>query len=128
MRGLLAIYLVFATSICDLTVSQVFDLIIRDTKIIDGTGSIWFRGDIAVSGGQIAIVGNVPDSASAIQIIQGNGSYLAPGFIDSHTHDDISILESPSHEFKVVQGVTTIITGNCGFSNYPEGIKNHNQN
>lgn len=124
MASLYLIFLsIFLTLLAKSVMSQEphFDLIIRNAKIIDGTGSLWFLGDVAVLDGRITQVGNVPPSATASQLIFANGSYLSPGFIDSHTHDDVAVLENPSHAFKVVQGVTTVITGNCGFSNYPQG-------
>jgi N-acyl-D-amino-acid deacylase len=116
----LALFLLAALHVT-MSQAQIYDLVFRNARIIDGTGSPWYRGDVGIVGSRIVHVGSINQNATALETIEANDLYLSPGFIDSHTHDDVAILENSSHEFKAVQGITTIITGNCGFSNYPEG-------
>jgi N-acyl-D-amino-acid deacylase len=92
-----------------------FDLIIRNATVIDGTKAPRFRADIGVSGGRIEEIGAL-DRAKADQEIDGSGLIAAPGFIDSHTHDDRLLLSDGDVIPKVSQGVTTVVTGNCGIS------------
>src|SRR5689334_12262889 len=92
--------------------------ILRGGTVIDGTGAPRFRGDLAIAGDRIAAVGEVPKSAGAREI-DVSGKILAPGFIDVHTHDDRALLASPDMAAKASQGVTTVVTGNCGVSLAP---------
>ncbi len=94
------------------------DLIIRNARVVDGSGAPAFAGDLAVDDDRIAAVGDLSASHSAKEIDAG-GKVLAPGFIDSHTHDDHALLATPSMDFKISQGVTTVVTGNCGVSIAP---------
>ena len=93
------------------------DLIIRGARIVDGTGGAAFEGDVAIEGDRIAQVGSV--SGEARETIDGEGLILSPGFIDVHTHDDFAFLRHPDMGFKLFQGVTTCVCGNCGFSAIP---------
>ncbi|TNF62626.1 MAG: D-aminoacylase, partial [Rhodobacteraceae bacterium] len=95
-----------------------FDLIFRDVRLIDGSGVPSVMGDLAVTGDRIAAMGKLGGARGA-QEIRGEGLALAPGFIDSHCHDDRAILDMPLLEPKVSQGVTTVINGNCGVSIAP---------
>lgn len=97
---------------------RIFDLIIRNARLIDGTGAAAREGDLAVDGGRIVALGSVPD-ARAENCIDADGMALAPGFIDVHTHDDRALLATPAMPAKVSQGVTTVVTGNCGISLAP---------
>ncbi len=94
------------------------DWILRGGTVIDGTGQARFRADVAISGDRIAAVGDVAKSAGACEIDVA-GLIVAPGFIDVHTHDDRALLASPEMAAKASQGVTTVITGNCGVSLAP---------
>jgi N-acyl-D-amino-acid deacylase len=94
------------------------DVLIRDVRVIDGTGAPWFLADVRLSGDRIAAVGPKLDAAGAA-IVEGGGRYLAPGFIDAHCHDDLITLREPSRPEKALQGVTTVVVGNCSFSLYP---------
>jgi N-acyl-D-amino-acid deacylase len=92
------------------------DMVIRGGLVVDGTGTPPSRADVAISGGRITDVGEVPrDDAIEIDVV---GAAVAPGFIDVHTHDDRAVLESDMAP-KVSQGVTTVIVGNCGVSLAP---------
>ncbi len=94
------------------------DLIIRNARIIDGTGGPSRRGDLAVAEDRILALGDLNGLAAAREIEAG-GRALAPGFIDAHTHDDRAVLADPLMTCKVSQGVTTVVTGNCGVSLAP---------
>ena len=95
-----------------------YDLIIRGGTLIDGTGAARRQGDLAVHEGRIAAIGDLPH-ARAERVIDAHGLVVAPGFIDSHAHDDYAVIETPDMPFKVLQGVTTVVNGNCGLSLAP---------
>src|SRR5439155_10429084 len=95
-----------------------FDVVISGGRVLDGTGAPWSRADIGTRGAKIARVGNIGRSPSAV-VIDASGKYVAPGFIDIHTHSDIGILVEPTAECAVRQGVTTHVIGNCGDSPAP---------
>ena len=97
------------------------DLVIRDALLIDGTGSPGVRGDLAVKDDRIAAIGDLATIKGGREI-SAKGLALAPGFIDTHTHDDRALLSNPLLECKISQGVTTVITGNCGISLAPLSI------
>lgn len=89
-----------------------YDLTVRNARIIDGTGAPAVTGAVAVAGGRIAAVGDV--AGSAAREIDAGGHVVAPGFIDVHTHDDAAFIRDPAVDFKLMQGVTTCVLGNCG--------------
>jgi N-acyl-D-amino-acid deacylase len=94
-------------------------LVIRNARIVDGTGAPWFRGDVLVEQGRIAAV--APRlAADGAETVEAGGRYLAPGFIDAHAHDDLVYLRQPERPEKVAQGVTTVVVGNCSFALYPQ--------
>lgn len=92
-----------------------FDLLIRGGDVIDGTGAPAARADLGVRGDRIAAVGDL-SRASAGQVIEARGLCVAPGFIDIHTHSDISLLYTRNMPSSLAQGVTLEVVGNCGFS------------
>ena len=94
-----------------------YNLLIRNVSIVDGSGGPAFNGAVAVHQGRIAAVGDVSKGASTE--VDGTGLTLAPGFIDVHTHDDLSVINTPAMLPKLSQGVTTVIVGNCGISASP---------
>lgn len=95
----------------------MFDLLIRNAWIYDGSGSEPFIGDLAVEHGTIAAVGRV--SGPAVQTVDADGLSLSPGFIDSHSHADGSIFEHPQRIHVLRMGVTTEVCGCCGISFSP---------
>jgi N-acyl-D-amino-acid deacylase len=99
------------------------DTIIRDATIFDGTGAARRLGDIGISGDRIVGVGDL-GGASADREVIATGKAIAPGFIDSHTHDDRAVLCGPECTLcKISQGVTTVVVGNCGISLSPARLK-----
>jgi N-acyl-D-amino-acid deacylase len=97
------------------------DLILRGGEVIDGSGRPRFRADVAILGDRIAEIGNVAKTEGAREI-DVSGRIVAPGFIDVHTHDDRALLATPEMAAKASQGVTTVVTGNCGISLAPLAI------
>lgn len=93
----------------------VYDLLILNGRIVDGSGAPAYDGDIAVTGDKIAKIGDL-GAANAIRVIDARGSFVAPGFVDLHNHADRNIGSNPAMENYLHQGVTTILTGNCGNS------------
>jgi len=94
------------------------DLIITGARVIDGTGAQSRYIDVAVDRERIVDLGNCQHFKSDT-VIDASGLTLAPGFIDCHTHDDLAVFKSPDLPFKISQGVTTVIAGNCGISLAP---------
>lgn len=113
MKQLYFLLLVFLPSF--LYAQQPFDIIIKNGKIIDGTGNSWYYADVAVKDGKIiSIQKNI--NTSAKKIIDAKGLIVAPGFIDVHGHIEGGVFENPSAHNYIYDGVTTVITGNCGGS------------
>ena len=94
----------------------ICDILIRNGKIIDGTGNSWFYGDVAVKNGKIASVGRQLNF-TAPKTIDATGLIVAPGFIDVHTHLEGDEAKDQNATNFILDGVTTCITGNCGSSN-----------
>ncbi len=100
------------------------DLLIRGALLIDGSGKPGARGDLAVKDDRIVAMGDLSRTKGG-RDIEANGLALAPGFIDTHTHDDRALLSDPLMSCKISQGVTTVITGNCGISLAPLSIAHY---
>jgi N-acyl-D-amino-acid deacylase len=95
-----------------------FDWLIRGGRLVDGTGAPARPADLAITGDRIAAVApGLP--AEAARVVDAAGALVTPGFIDMHAHSDFSLLRVPSAEAKLRQGVTTEVTGMCGFSPAP---------
>jgi N-acyl-D-amino-acid deacylase len=97
-----------------------WDLLFRNALLIDGSGEAARNADLAIAAGRVAAIGRLdPGAAAAVRDLDGLA--LAPGFIDVHTHDDRLVLSQPDMSPKLSQGVTTVVTGNCGISLAPLG-------
>jgi N-acyl-D-amino-acid deacylase len=96
----------------------VLDLLIRGGRVIDGAGNPWFAADVGISGSRVAAVGRLAGEPAA-RVIDADGLYVCPGFIDMHTHSDLQLLANPAHEAKVHQGVTLEVLGQDGLSYAP---------
>ena len=97
----------------------MYDLIIHNGQIYDGTGAPPQQGDIAVQGSKIQCVGEV--SGPARRVIDARGRAVTPGFIDIHRHADCAVFRPDFGKLELKQGLTTIINGNCGLSAAPIG-------
>ena len=100
----------------------MFDILLKNGYVCDGTGAPCFQADIGITGDRIAFIGKAEEGEAA-KTIDVSGRVITPGFIDSHTHADLSFLMEPDMEPFVRQGVTTIVTGNCGYGMAPQGEK-----
>lgn len=95
-----------------------YDLVIYNADIVDGTGDRSIAGDVAVNDGRISKIGQL-GSHSAKHEIDAQGLILSPGFVDSHSHADLTLIAGSAEHEKVRMGVTTEIIGQCGFSAFP---------
>lgn len=98
-----------------------YDLIIRNGRIVDGSGMPGFGGDVAVKDGKIAGIGKFNDTAD--RIIDAGGLVVSPGFIDNHTHYDAQVLWDPMFTSTCWHGVTSVVMGNCGLALAPAKAK-----
>jgi len=96
----------------------MLDLLIRDALIVDGTGAAGIAGDVGVRQGRIVAVGRLED-ATVVRTIEADGLVVAPGFIDMHSHADFTLHVCPTADSLVQQGITTVVTGQCGISVAP---------
>ena len=109
----LAVTLVFGLTPSLTAQDQSYDLLLKNGRIVDGSGNLWYRGDVAVRGDTIVSI--APSiTASAKRTIDVRGQVIAPGFIDIHTHARRGIFEIPTADNYVRQGVTTLIEGPDG--------------
>lgn len=107
--------------------SSTFDLVIAGGRVLDGTGSPWYYADIGIKDGRIAAVvrtnpghpSPLASGAGATPVLNAEGLVVSPGFIDMHSHSDLSLLGNPTSDSKTMQGVTTEVIGQCGFSAAP---------
>jgi N-acyl-D-amino-acid deacylase len=114
MRLLLPLLILGSAPLCALRAqSPSFDLVIRNGRIIDGTGSPWYSSDLGIRDGRIAAIGRL-EGAKAKRTVDASGKVVAPGFIDMLGQSELSILVNPSLPSKVFQGITTEITGEGG--------------
>jgi N-acyl-D-amino-acid deacylase len=97
---------------------MVFDVLIKNGLLIDGAGNPWFKANVGVSNGKIAEI-NTLTNVNAERVLDVNGLVVSPGFIDIHTHSDLTLLINPHADSKIRQGVTTEVIGNCGMSAAP---------
>ena len=96
----------------------MYDVILKNGLVVDGRGGEPYKADVAVFSSTIALITN-SDISRAKNVVDCSGKIVAPGFIDSHTHSDFLLLSDPSASFRVGQGITTDISGNCGIGVFP---------
>ncbi len=108
--------LIFSYFISTQLMAQSFDLLILNGKIIDGTGNSWYYGDVGIRSGKIVSIGKL-SNAQAKRVIETNGLVVAPGFVDVHTHIEGGESTTPTADNFIYDGVTSVVTGNCGGSN-----------
>ncbi|CAI8722301.1 N-acyl-D-amino-acid deacylase family protein [Pseudomonas chlororaphis] len=101
---------------------MLYDTLIRNALVIDGSDRPAYPADVALLNGRIARIGDL-QGARATEEIDAAGQVLAPGFIDVHTHDDTVVIRQPQMLPKLSQGVTTVIVGNCGISASPVSLR-----
>ena len=95
----------------------MYDLIIRNGTIVDGSGMPRYKGDVGIEGGKIAAIGKILDRAR--ETIDADGHIVSPGFIDAHTHMDAQVFWDALGTCSCWHGVTSVVMGNCGFSLAP---------
>src|SRR6478736_7146392 len=96
---------------------MAFDVVIRGGEVVDGTGAGRGRADVAISGGKIAVVGDVEEGGESE--IEAGGCLVTPGFIDPHTHLDAQLCWDTSAAPSSLHGVTSVMLGICGFGIAP---------
>src|SRR5262245_45118800 len=96
---------------------MAYDLLIKDARVVDGTGTGSYIGDVAVAGDMIALVGKADGGAT--RVIDAGGLTVAPGFIDGHTHYDAQIFWDPILTSTSWHGFTTVVMGHCGLTLSP---------
>lgn len=96
--------------------AQTYDLIILNGKLVDGSGNPWYYADVAIQNGKVVRVGNLKDATSK-KVIDATGLIVAPGFIDVHAHIEGGEMTTPTADNFIHDGVTSVVTGNCGGSN-----------
>ncbi|MEE8362717.1 MAG: amidohydrolase family protein, partial [Dehalococcoidia bacterium] len=92
----------------------MYDILIKNGRVVDGTGAPAYAADVAVAGDMIVATGQLEGEAA--RTIDAAGRVVSPGFIDLHCHSDMSFLVDPTADSKLTQGVTLELNGNCGMS------------
>jgi N-acyl-D-amino-acid deacylase len=98
--------------------NHIYEIAILNGIIVDGSGNPWFKANIAIEDGRISAISR-HEYFNAERVIDASGLIVAPGFIDIHSHSDVTLLVDPLAESKVMQGVTLEVVGNCGSSAAP---------
>ena len=98
----------------------MYDLILKNASIVDGTGADMYTADIGIKAERIMEIGKL-DGAEAAEVIDASGKLVAPGFIDMHSHADATILAFPTMDSMLRQGITTFVGCMCGHASAPIG-------
>ncbi len=106
------VLLLFFTGV---SAQENYDLLIRNGRVVDGSGNPWYMADVGIRDGRIVAIGRL-EGAAATRVIDATGRIVAPGFIDVHTHGEDAIRRMPDAVNFVRDGVTSIVLGNCGGS------------
>jgi N-acyl-D-amino-acid deacylase len=118
LRAGFALFTIWLLSAHSSLAQTRYDYVLRNARIVDGSGSAWFSGDIAMAGDRIAAMGHLPPHTAAAAV-DVTGLTVAPGFVDTHSHSRQAIFEVPSAENLIRQGITTLIEGPDGSSPIP---------
>ena len=102
----------------------MYDFLLRNGRVIDGSGAPVQPADVAIEDGRIVAMGDL-STARASDTIDATGRFVTPGFVDIHTHSDLTLVIEGRASSSLAQGVTTQITGNCGVSAAPTLDHNH---
>ncbi len=95
-----------------------YDILVKNARVVDGTGAPWYFADVAIAGERIAEIGTIAP-ASAAQVVEAEGRFLTPGFVDAHVHSDLALLADPDFPAGIFQGVTSHVIGQDGISYAP---------
>lgn len=95
------------------------DLVISGGTVINGTGAPRRQADVGVAAGRIAVIGDLSVAADGVERVDATGLIVAPGWVDMHSHSDLTLLSDGRARSKIGQGVTTEINGNCGMGGVP---------
>ncbi len=90
-----------------------YKYLIKNGKILDGSGNPWFQADVGVKNDKIVKIGKIKEN-SGHRVLDAEGLVVAPGFIDVHSHDELIFFKDQFNTPKLLQGVTTVVIGNCG--------------
>src|SRR5688500_18403981 len=96
----------------------MFDLVISGGTVLDGTGTPGRKADVGIEAGRIAAIGDLA-AAEAVERVDATGQVVAPGFVDLHSHSDLTLLSAPGAPNKIRQGITAEVNGNCGMGGVP---------
>ncbi|HMR57061.1 MAG TPA: amidohydrolase family protein, partial [Cyclobacteriaceae bacterium] len=110
------LFILWLSLISCTVLAQPYDLLIRNGKVVDGSGNPWFYADVAIQNGKVVRVGNLKN-ATANRVVDATGLIVAPGFIDVHAHIEGGESTTPTADNFIHDGVTSVVTGNCGGSN-----------
>ncbi len=102
----------------------MFDILLKNGRIVDGTGQTWYRASLGITGDSVTVVRGDLSQVSSGRAIDASNSVICPGFIDMHSHSDLVLMSEPKHEAKLRQGVTTEILGMDGLSYAPISPRN----
>ncbi len=97
----------------------MFDILLLNGRIIDGTGQTWYRASLGITGDTVTVIRGDASQVQAGRVLDAGDSVICPGFIDMHTHSDLVLMSEPTHEAKLRQGVTTELLGMDGLSYAP---------
>ena len=97
----------------------MFDLLLRNGRIVDGTGQTWYRASLGITKDIVTIIKGETSQVEAARVIDVSDSVICPGFIDMHSHSELKLMTDPEHHAKVRQGVTTEVIGMDGLSYAP---------
>jgi N-acyl-D-amino-acid deacylase len=95
----------------------MYDIVIKNGRVIDGTGSPWFKADVGIKNGKIVKIGRINDES--YKVIDADGLIVSPGWVDFHSHSDWNLVRYPLADSDLIQGATLVVTGNCGISAAP---------